>query len=77
MNPKENVLDSLGNLVADRLSSPWSLEELENGDSSSTGGGWGVGFMTSFPHMGPRHTVGEPSVRGIFLRDPGPYFLEL
>ena len=52
MNPIEYVLDNLGSPVAGRLSYPYTLEELENGNSSSAGVAWVVGFKANCPQMG-------------------------
>ena len=76
MNSIEYVLDNLGRPVDGYLPSTYTLEELENGNSSSAGVGW-IGLVDCFkvncPHMRHGPTEGVPSVEGVSLRDPSPY----
>ena len=65
MNSIEYVLDNLGRPVAGYLPSTYTLEELENGDSSSARVGWirlVEDLKVNFTHMGPGPTEGVPSV---------------
>ena len=76
MNPTEYVLDNLGRPIAGCQPSPYTLEKLENGDSSSAGVGWiGLveGFKVNCSHVASVPTERVPSVGVIFLSDPSPY----
>ena len=79
MNSIEYVLDNLGRPVAGYLPSTYTLEELENGESSFAGVGW-IGLLEAFKvhclHIGPGPMERVPSVGDVFLRDPSPYLSE-
>ena len=75
MNPIEYVLDNLGRPVVGCLPFPYTLEEPENGDSSSAGVAWiglVVGFKVNCPHTGPRPMEGGLSKGSLheFRRKP-------